>query len=326
MSQPVSLYNPLPNALSHYEAALVDVLTATGTRCHSATAPSIEVHGRSVQQRASAALGDLSAHLRSTRRDGHVIVCWPTYGLLEPVFWLPTSSRCAVSVIVHDPRPLRRQVGMGRVARALGGFAVRFGPVRVVVHSQAAARQLKAFGWERLNVLPHPLCRPRTPSESGQEARTVLVCGQYKPARDLDLLDVLGPLLRERGYRTRVAGRGWPKISGWEVDDQFLSEIELDEYIRGSAAVVIPYARFYQSGIAVRALELGVPVVGPHHPFLEDLFGVGWPGLIPIGDAAAWADGVDRVTRSSAGLTASASAFRDRCEREWADYLGGGVR
>ena len=53
----------------------------------------------------------LAAHLRTARRGGHVIVCWPTYGLLEPLLWLASWRRSTVSVIVHDPTPLRPQIG-----------------------------------------------------------------------------------------------------------------------------------------------------------------------------------------------------------------------
>jgi glycosyltransferase involved in cell wall biosynthesis len=318
----VLIYNPLPVALHHYQTALVDVLTSAGMVSSSAGAPSTEVHGKSAAQRAQAAFADLAAHLSTARRGGHVIVCWPTYGLLEPVLWLPSWRRSTVSVIVHDPTPLRPQIGMGRVARTAGGVAGRTGTVEVVVHSQAALRQLEAMGWGRPTVLPHPVFRPLPRPDDPSDTRTVLVCGQYKPARDLELLVSLAPQLRARGFRLLVVGRGWPQLPGWEVDDRFLSEIELDQRIAGSAALLIPYSRFYQSGIAVRALELGVPVVGPRQPFLMELFGASWPGLIPPGHGAiAWADGLAKVTSSSARLTPSSAAFRDRCEREWAEYL-----
>jgi glycosyltransferase involved in cell wall biosynthesis len=319
---PVSIYNPLPNTLHHYQIALVDVLTSAGIANRSAGAPSVEVHGMSASERTQAAIRDLSAHLRTARGGGHVIVCWPTYGLLEPVLWLASWRRSNVSVIVHDPTPLRPQIGMGRVASAVGGVAGRARSVDIVVHSQAALRQLEAMGWARPTMLPHPVCRPPSTSDHRRDARTVLVCGQYKPARDLELLVSLAPELRNRGYRLLVVGRGWPKVAGCEVDDRFLSEHDLDQQIAGSAAVLIPYSHFYQSGIAARALELGVPVLGPRHPFLTDLFGAQWPGLISAGHGAvAWADGLANVTHSSAGLAALSAAYRDRCEREWAEYL-----
>jgi glycosyltransferase involved in cell wall biosynthesis len=321
--QPVSIYNPLPNTLRHYRTALEDVLTSTGIATRSAGAPSVEVHGETTSQRAKAAFADLAARLRTARQGGHVIVCWPVYGLLEPVLWLASWRRSTVSVIVHDPTPLRPQIGMGRAARAMGGVAGRTRTVHVVVHSQAASRELEAMGWARPTVLPHPVYRPLPQPYDRRDTRTVLVCGQYKPARDLELLVSLAPQLRDRGFRLLVVGRGWPEIAGWEVDDRFLSEPELDQRIGESAAVLIPYARFYQSGIAVRALELGVPVVGPRHPFLIDLFGDQWPGLISTGqEAAAWADGLAMAIGSPAGLATQSIEFRDRCEREWAEYLG----
>ena len=322
---PISIYNPLPTTLHHYQAALVDVLTSAGMRTGSAGAPSVEVHGKSTSQRAQAALTDLAAHLRTARRGGHVIVCWPTYGLLEPfIWWLASWRRSTVSVVVHDPTPLRAQIGMGRGARAMGRLASRRRAVDVVVHSEAALRQLEAMGWASPTVLPHPLCRPLPRPDNSSDARTVLVCGQYKPARDLELLDSLAPQLRERGFRSLVVGRGWPQLPGWEVDNRFLSETELDQRIAGSAVVLIPYSRFYQSGIAVRALELGVPVVGPRHPFLMDLLGAQWPGLISTEHgSSAWAEAISEVTRCAAELSSLSAAFRDRCEREWADYLRG---
>ena len=70
-----------------------------------------------------------------------------------------------------------------------------------------------------------------------------------------------------------IRGRGWPAIDGWDLDDRFLSEEEFSAEIDAAGVVLIPYQRFYQSGVAIRALEGGVPVVGPQHPFLSNLFG-----------------------------------------------------
>src|SRR5215218_5396944 len=178
---PVSIYNPLPIALHHYQTALEDVLTSAGMATCSAEAPSAEVQGKSTSQRAQAAFADLLAHLRTARRGGHVIVCWPTYGLLEPMLWLAAWRRSTASVIVHDPTPLRTQIGMGRVARAVGGVAGRTDTVEVVVHSQAAADQLEAMGWPRPTMLPHPAFRPLRQPADPADNRTILVCGQYKP-------------------------------------------------------------------------------------------------------------------------------------------------
>jgi glycosyltransferase involved in cell wall biosynthesis len=318
---PVWLYNPLPEALKHYEGALLDVLSAAGVPARSAGAPSIEVHGASKWQRARAAAAELAAHRRAGR-GGHLIVLWPTYGLLEPALWLPSWRAGRVSIVIHDPSPLRRQLGMGPVAASLGGRAARASHLRVVAHSETAADTLRANGWASPELLPHPLLRARPRAQPVPADRgTVLVCGQYKPARNVELLVALGPQLRRAGYRAVIAGRGWPAVPGWEVIDRFLTETELDERMGRSAAVLIPYSHFYQSGIAVRAVELGVPVVGPEHPFLAELLGPGWPGLVAGEDAADWVAGVNAVAGQADRLAHAAAAGRDRCERAWADYL-----
>lgn len=320
---PVWIYNPLPEALHHYEEALFDVLSAAGIQARSAEAPSVEVLGASKWGRAKAALAELGAHAQDGRQSGHLIVCWPTYGLLEPALWLPTWRGSTVSIVVHDPSPLRRQLGMGRFAAALGGRAARASHLRVVAHSEVAAQRLRTIGWGDPALLPHPLFRARARAlPASGEPGTVLVCGQFKPARNLALLTELGPLLRGRGYRTVIAGRGWPTVAGWEVIDGFLSEAELDLRIGQAATVLIPYNRFYQSGIAVRAVELGVPVVGPDHPFLAGLFGLTWPGLVGGDEAADWVDAVAEVAGESDRMVVAAADSRDRCEQAWAGYLG----
>jgi hypothetical protein len=321
-SGPVWLYNPLPEALHHYEAALLDVLGAAGVSARSAEAPSVEVQSASSWGRAKAALAELAAHARAGRENGHLVVLWPTYGLLEPVLWWPVWRESTVSVVVHDPSPLRRQLGMGRIAAALGGRAARSSHLRVIAHSEVAAQRLRAIGWPEPALVPHPLfrVRPRArPDTPGQG--TVLVCGQFKPARNLTLLTQLGPLLAAGGYRALIAGRGWPSVPGWEVIDGFLSEAELDARIGQADAVLIPYARFYQSGIAVRAVELGVPVVGPDHPFLAELLGLAWPGLVGTDEPADWVDAVDAVAGQSERLAKAAADGRERCQRGWAEYL-----
>ena len=319
----VWLYNPLPEALHHYEESLLDVLNAAGVSARSLRAPSIEVRGASRWHRARAALAELAAHAQGGREPGHLVVCWPTYGLLEPALWLPFWRGSRVSIVVHDPSPLRRQLGMGRFAAAVGGRAARSPHLRVVAHSEVAAERLRGMGWAEPAPLPHPVFRTRARSAPrSAEAGTVLVCGQFKPARNMSLLTELGPMLRRRGYRTVIAGRGWPSVPGWEVIDGFLSEVELDERIGSSAAVLIPYNRFYQSGIAVRAMELGIPVVGPDHPFLAELFGLAWPGLVGTDNVVNWADAVATVAGESERMAGAAADFRERCERAWAGYLG----
>jgi glycosyltransferase involved in cell wall biosynthesis len=321
MTIPVWIYNPLPLALRHYEDALLDVLATCGIEARSVRAPSLEVAGASLVRRLQSALVELAARSRAARRGGHLVVCWPSYGLLDPALWMSGWGRTTVSVVVHDPTPLRRQLLMGPVAASFGGRASRARHIRVVVHSVPAREVLDAIGWPAPTLLPHPLWRSRVSVEESLGSRQVLVCGQYKPARDIGLLRALGQSLRQRGYQTVIAGRGWPSVPGWEIHDGFLTEEELDRTISASAAVLIPYSRFYQSGIAVRAVERGIPVVGADHPFLADLLGADWPGLVRADDPSNWADAVGKVAGESSLMTAAATSSRQRCEDQWQRYL-----
>ena len=99
----------------------------------------------------------------------------------------------------------------------------------------------------------------------------------------LDLLRTLAPGLRSLGLRPVIRGRGWPPVDGWDVRAGFLSEDAFDEAIGQAACVLLPYRLLFQSDVATRAAELGVPVVGPASSNVSDLFGATWPGAVPEG-------------------------------------------
>jgi hypothetical protein len=208
---------------------------------------------------------------------------------------------------------------MGRFAQRLGRAGTRHGSITVGVHSTPARDAVVAMGWPEPVLLPHPVL-PRPVAGPGT-SDVVLVCGQYKPARDLHLLEQLAGPLRDRGLRPVIRGRGWPAVDGWEVHEGFLSEPALDAALAGSAVVLIPYAHFFQSGIAIRALELGVPVAGPRHPFLADLLGDGWPGLVAGDGAASWTDATIAAAEHAGDMRGRATLLRAQCERAWDAYL-----
>lgn len=320
MPHAVSIYNPLPHALHHYQDELVSVVAATGRPVQVAPAPSAEIGGASVAGRARAVLDDVRGRVRASRTGDHLVVCWPVFGLADPALWAATVPVARITVLVHDPVPLRRQVGMGRLARRLGALGARRGPVTVGVHSTPARDALLAMGWPDPALLPHPVL-PRAAARP-RDRDVVLVCGQYKPARDLRLLEQVARPLRERGLRPVIRGRGWPAVDGWEVHEGFLTEQALDAALAEAAVVLIPYAHFFQSGIAVRAVELGVPVAGPRHPFLTELLGDDWPGLVAADHPAEWTHAVIAAGERAADVHGRAELLRARCETAWDAHLG----
>lgn len=143
--------------------------------------------------------------------------------------------------------------------------------------------------------LPHPMFPPEKRATRGGGQIVVRVLGQYKADRDLESMRQLasdGP--SEWSYE--VVGRGWPPVAGWTVIDKFVNEGDFDSYLRSSDVVVIPYNRFFQSGVAIRSLEVGTPVVGPRASSLASLVGGESEWLV---DGEPWIGAVEAAIRAN---------------------------
>lgn len=298
LARSAMLVNPLPRTLEHYEGALRTLLTEAGIPVSAVDSPSVEVGG-AAHSRAVIALESAWSRIRLIgRRRGLVIGLWPALGMLECLLYLPTSLRHDVLLIIHDPIPIRRQFGYSRASRLLARLCTSISPrLRLVTHTSEAAQDLLESTGCHSILVPHPLDRIQEPASATgvSEGSPVRVLGQYKPSRDLGPLRTLG---RELGdtMQLEILGRGWPDVEGWSVVDDFLDEDEFDMRIRTASCVVIPYARFYQSGVAARCAELAVPVVGPAHEHIQELFGSDWVGLVQ--NDADWTRAVRDVLRT----------------------------
>lgn len=284
------LVNPLPQALHHYEQALQGHLE----RPLDSVAVSIEASGSGRLRRPARRVSALSRLLALALRRRAALVLWPSLGLADLA--LARLSRGIRMVIIHDPFPLRKQAGFGRMGRALGRWGSRGKRVRVVTHTELAAAALAEQGIHCHMVLPHPVMLDRQAVPAAKSPTpTVLVAGQCKEARDLQLLQSLPALLPD-DWNWSVCGRGWPSLSGWNVDSRFLSESELDRAISDAHIVLVPYDFYFQSGIAARAYELGTPVVARRHEFIEFLFGHSWPGIVEGAQPDQWAETLINVS------------------------------
>jgi hypothetical protein len=79
--------------------------------------------------------------------------------------------------------------------------------------------------------------------------------------------------------------------------DTFVTEEAVDDKSRPSSVILIPYSRFFQSGVALRSIELGTPVVGPCDSSLGDLVGSDSPGLV---DGDDWPAAINAATSADA--------------------------
>lgn len=285
--RPVVL-NTLPQALRHYEDVLRTEVLGTAVDWRHA---SVEVGSSARGAKAGTLLSILLTYVRLGVSRRTVVVLWPAFGIFDAVVWRLVPGRGRRVIVVHDAAPLRRQFGYGRWAGRLARLALGR-RVQLAVHTQLAGDTLRARGIEPAWLAPFPVGRRATSHIARR--RSVLVAGQFKDARDTDLMESLGKTL-SGAMPLLVRGRGWPEIAGWEVEARFLSEAELNAELQAAGVVLIPYERYFQSDIAVRAVESGAPIAARRHEFMESLLGSDWPGLVDGDGAEAWVDAITAV-------------------------------
>lgn len=317
----IYISNPLPHALSHYESELTQTLGRVGLTHSSTASLAVEdrpgIWGKAVKLRNAVRNSSHHAPIQS-----QTIQCWPSLGLLEPALWHKKGGSPNL-VVFHDPVPIRKQIGFDPISRKLASsYGSDRAPVILVHSDDAHIESRKLFPGLAVRKALHPLLTDlRMPATAG---RDIIVAGQFKPERNLSLLAEIGPLLRARNLRPRIFGRGWPEnIPGWEVDSRFLGESELDAAIDEAAVVLIPYRNYFQSGIAIRALERGTLSVSPENSFARDVFGA-VPETIYRPDATA-GEVLDHLVAVAESTTSPSEIFEDyrrRTDDSWAALFG----
>jgi hypothetical protein len=278
----VVLANPLGAGLAHYTDALEHVVSMCGvaTARLDVVEPSSGRHGR---------VGWLASYVHRLRRQvkcerpDAVLAAWPTAGYWDSALLPQLIRGVPIYTVMHDPRPFVRRPGYGIAPRKLADHYG--GSIRMLVHSVAArervARDLVAA---RIFSVRHPMLPVRGEPRVFDASRIkVRVLGRYKPGRDVQGLVRLAAQ-SPPDWDLEVYGRDWPSVRGWKVTSEILPEDRFENLIRTSDVVLIPYRQFFQSGVAVRALEAGIPVVGPREQSLEEMVGdhSGW--LVDRGD------------------------------------------
>lgn len=315
----VAIVNPLGGALAHYQHELTDNLRAAGIgfELHTTLEPSIGAKSRLRWLLDYRSI--IAEAARSARRSkgGRLLVLWPVLGYLDAALLALFGVR--TSLIMHDPRPLVRAVGYGRPARVLARAVSR--RVELVVHSEQAAVVVREDAPAmRLTTLAHPILPPVKMQSDNSGLPIVQVFGQFKPDRDLDALETITRELRGKAH-FKIDGRRWPHVAGWEVSDRFVPESEVDGLISRSAVVVIPYRLFFQSNVAIRSLELGVPFVGPRKSSLADLIGSDSSWLAESDVEHSWPRAVESAIESTGDESAAAGiAWRNHAIESWRSW------
>jgi hypothetical protein len=320
----VELVNPLGAALRHYTTEVDSVLRD----CHFAVNVTSILEPSASGKGSVAWILDYIAALikarRATKKSGsQLLIVWPVLGYWDIILYRVLGISDA-ALVVHDPHPLVKAVGYSRIAKACASLAR--GDVSLLAHSDRALHVLQAEAPKiSSSLVPHPMLEPESPRRGiSQRQPLVRVFGQFKPDRDLEALAAVGNTLHGSAV-LEVYGRGWPEIEGWSVVSEFIEENRLTELIAESSVVVIPYKNFFQSGIAIRALELGVPFVGPKASVLSEMLGAGSPLLVDEGGPELWVDAIWYASGSGQREVVDAGKrWRETNVAAWTDWARGG--
>lgn len=113
---------------------------------------------------------------------------------------------------------------------------------------------------------------------------SVLFVGRIRKYKGLDLLAKAWPLVSNPRKSLTVAGKGADSFRlqevGANIIDKWLSNSEIEDLIRSSKLVVLPYIEASQSGVIAIAHSLSTPVVVTPVGGLIDQISVGKNGLI----------------------------------------------
>lgn len=312
------IINPMPVALLHYEQALCHTLQQGGIEDWTVVSASIEAgkHGH---------LGRALQHLKSlaaSRADTTTLLLWPSFGYCELLLDAVLNPR--LTVVFHDAQPLRPQFAMKPWQGRLVGRIPRVASSgRVIVHTELAQQVLGGFGWDSPRILPHPLL-PRGSDGAARsvtkKSKTCLVLGQYKPTRDIELLEKLPWILPD--WTFKAVGRGWPRLDGWHVEPTFVSEERVTQELLSADVVLVPYPHFFQSGVLAQAFEVERPAVTAHHEQTISLYGSDWAGLVtewtPEAVAAALVRAGDVTSSTLANHVTAAQKKSVAAWRTWA--------
>lgn len=316
---PVRLYCPLHTMLQDFVGQLTEALESTGASC-------VELFSRQgeVGENKGAKALALGAHINNARRHvregGQNIVVWPLLGWWEAPLWQHRSHNTLI--VMHDPLPVARQGGLSRSAAMCSARLARSRwPQLVTMSPEAYAETTQYFSHDKVHMAPHPMRTP-APDPRRSAGHSVLVLGQYKPERDVDVMATMAPVLAQAGWSLTVAGRNWPAIPGWNVIDRVLSEHEFRSFLGATSVVLLPYQRYFQSGVAVRALEAGVPVVGRRTGFLASILGSDFPGAVENWeDPHSWLAAVEAAAQSAAEQMCAASAYSRLGASRWRSLI-----
>lgn len=292
----VSICDSIPLALCHFERELIETYLRVDPNViiKGINTPSVE-DSKGILLKIKLLI---SSVFFPQKTEGHknksIYQLWPTLGCWEIILWRKNTT----IVLIHDPIPLRKQLGWSRIARAAATNQYLVGKAKILSLSEDAYELSRSLFPRNPHVFAlHPICSSVEP-RAIPASKVISILGQNKSARNLDLIYKLGDVLQAKGFTCRIIGRGWPeKLGVWNVISKFIEEEELDQAIQESNVILLPYDYFFQSGIAIRALENARLCVGPSNSFMKNLYGTNSENLVQnTREILEWVSAVEWAT------------------------------
>lgn len=259
---------------------------------------------------------------------------------------LAKRARIGIVWTVHDLDPhIARHPSAGR---ALQRFLAR---IATCVHAMSSweatelEQRLGSHVSEKTTVIPHPPTGDVHRSVDRTEARRTwgiapgqvlfVHAGAVRRQKQLDQLGAAFERLQPPMARLIIAGDGSEQDYVQEVLDQcasdprtrflnrVLSDDEFGSLISASDFVVVPYASVTNSGVAIAAASLGVPIVAPDlPPFIELLTGSrSERGTLPgvTYDASSGVDGLTAALRTAYSIATDPGAH-EQMRNAWSTW------
>lgn len=265
---------------------------------------------------------------------------WSPLPLADGRQWRHLARERTIIFTVHDTTPF-----LGRPTsrlQTLGWRRLLDIAHGLIVHTHASRRDLEHLGIpaSRISVIPHgtlqPACTQEVttePAGSADGRRTILVFGEIKPYKGLDvLLRAMAELPRPiaAGWRLVVAGRPRCEIAPlqrlaanldipveWRLG--FVPEAELSGMLRSADLVAFPYRRVDASGALMLALPFGVPVVASMVGLFREMLVDGvTAALAEPDDVRSLTHALERVMSDEALRARLRANVLDQVQRLWA--------
>lgn len=176
---------------------------------------------------------------------------------------------------VHDPKP---HVGVDskiKIQNKIIRFMLRKYAAGYLVHGELQKNILKEkenIHSKKIISIPHVAMRVQNAIKYNWESRNILFMGRIEEYKGLKILCMALDIMQKNNidFSVTIAGRGSDldknidsinKINRVKIINRYLSSMEIDELLRKSNVVVLPYIEGTQSGIAAMAIGHGRPIV-----------------------------------------------------------------